>query len=1015
MIPLADDPLLATVPELRGYKFLDPCLLYGLIGRGGMGSVYLGQHLRLDLEVAVKCMQVQLDDNPEQWIHRFQREARLAASVNHQNLVRVYDVLNLDRLHYMVMEYIEGENARERIARKGGLALSEALTIAYRAGLGLQAAHKDGIIHRDIKPDNILISSSGEVKLADLGLAKAMSLGSVNSLATARAQVLGTPRYMPPEQWEDTSTVGPPADVYSLGATLYFLLAGEDGFDGESVRNILQQVMSKPFPDVRERAPDVPAEIAECIAKATAKEAEERFATASEFLQAIHAFDSNVALADPESGQARGTVTMISPPPMKTLLQVRREYASGTLPIRTRGDVAPTERKPRPATPAPTEPAAAPPRAEPARSQEPAASGRRTLLTVAAGGGVFLLAGLVTALVVLLGGGGSPKGDNPGGGSGGEDPNKEKETDTGSALSPLELAQELQRFENLVDTYDVQGAELSFATLRAADPEADFGELDARLRATRSKVDEALALARSLRTAPGGPALEDALEQADALCAADPRLCEVAELVAARTQGDQTLRAWRAEASELDRWQRSVAEATTLADVRRVLAELTHVAGVDEDTLVGLRSQLLGVVALRASEVTSAAEAFRVLGELEPIAGMLTEESERARVRDGATKAFAHVEAAVAQAKQGELAMAPLTPLLVDLARYLELPGLLLTHEAKVHLGRLELRLGECLADRDTPHDAARRLEELDHCIAALPAGGVLDRTLERRAPLIELIADAAEAATTPADAQGVLVELGDALLDAKGSTIADELAGIRERLFATVAGKYAASPSINEGKVLAKRLGDWMEELPESALRAEVARRKAGVDAYLDAEILAIIAEGERCLREEKLREAEKHFKDAQRKAPKGSGIRTLAIVRQGDRLRAAGDKETSTSGIGSKREVAYRSAINHYEDALELESDYEDPDGVSAKAHATYYIAELNLVFGNLYKKMYERGQKLRTPSNYNNRNRMNDYIKLAEDAIRRLSTRYPQAKDASGQPFTSKIQARRQQLGV
>ncbi|MCK5940534.1 MAG: serine/threonine protein kinase, partial [Planctomycetes bacterium] len=153
--PMLDsDSNLERVQEVEGYKVLPPCVLYGKIGQGGMGAVYRGRHLNLDIDVAVKCLKPDLTGEDEQFVVRFKREARSAARINHQNVVRVFDVSEEGGLHYIVMELVQGETARQRVQRKGKLSVGEALEILHGAAAGLGEAHGKGFIHRDIKPDN---------------------------------------------------------------------------------------------------------------------------------------------------------------------------------------------------------------------------------------------------------------------------------------------------------------------------------------------------------------------------------------------------------------------------------------------------------------------------------------------------------------------------------------------------------------------------------------------------------------------------------------------------------------------------------------------------------------------------------------------------------------------------------------------------------------------------------------------------------------------------------------------
>ncbi|MCA9321324.1 MAG: serine/threonine protein kinase [Planctomycetes bacterium] len=328
------DPRLKNVPEVDGYKVLEPCVLYSCLGRGGMGTVYRGFHLNLELDVAVKVLKESLAVEEPEFVIRFQREARVAAAINSPHLVRVYDVGKRFGVHYLIMEFVDGETLRDRVERKGPLDVAEALAIIRDAGLGLAAAHKKGIVHRDIKPGNILVSRQGEVKVADLGLARAAE--AVDSLATASRMMLGTPQYMPPEQFEDTRSVGPAGDVYSLSATLWFLLAGRDAVDGGSITEIMRRVVFEPFPDLGVQRPDLPAGIVELVRRATRPDPADRFVDAGAFAAAVEelidAPSMTTSLVDEEAGERRSGSSVISPPPTaKTMVRIRSILESGGL------------------------------------------------------------------------------------------------------------------------------------------------------------------------------------------------------------------------------------------------------------------------------------------------------------------------------------------------------------------------------------------------------------------------------------------------------------------------------------------------------------------------------------------------------------------------------------------------------------------------------------------------------------------------------------------------------------
>ena len=176
---LSADPLLGNVPVCEGYKVLGGVVLYQKLGHGGMGAVYKGRHLRLNIDVAVKVMAAPASVTPDQadaFVKRFIREAQTAAAVSHQNLIRVYDVNAESGLHFLIMDFVDGESAGERLKRKGKLTEEEAVEICLGASEGLAEAHRKGIVHRDVKPDNIMIDRDGRVRVTDLGLAKAFAV-----------------------------------------------------------------------------------------------------------------------------------------------------------------------------------------------------------------------------------------------------------------------------------------------------------------------------------------------------------------------------------------------------------------------------------------------------------------------------------------------------------------------------------------------------------------------------------------------------------------------------------------------------------------------------------------------------------------------------------------------------------------------------------------------------------------------------------------------------------------------
>ena len=292
---LLADPLLAGAGVHEGYKILGGTVLYRKIGQGGMGAIYLGRHLRLDIDVAVKVMAPPGSATPEDtdaFIGRFLREARTAAAINHQNLIRVLDVNSEGGVYFLVMDFVDGESAAERLKRTGKLTEPEAGEICLGAAAGLAEAHRDGIVHRDVKPDNIMIDRKGRVRVTDLGLAKAYSDeaggtgGAGPDMLTQTQAAIGTPCYMSPEQFASSRTVGPPADVWSLGVTLFHLLAGRPPWFDGNVFALAGKIQNEPAPDLGSCV-SASAGICGIVERALRKEAPERYADCGEFARAL--------------------------------------------------------------------------------------------------------------------------------------------------------------------------------------------------------------------------------------------------------------------------------------------------------------------------------------------------------------------------------------------------------------------------------------------------------------------------------------------------------------------------------------------------------------------------------------------------------------------------------------------------------------------------------------------------------------------------------------------------------
>jgi eukaryotic-like serine/threonine-protein kinase len=236
-----------------------------VLGSGGMALVYRARDEELDRPVAIKVLADNLaaDDALRK---RFVREARLAAQLAHKNVAQVYDSGEADGRPYIVMEYVEGETFAELLARRGRIPPAEAVQLALQVCAGLEHAHRAGLVHRDIKPQNLLISGDGTVKIVDFGIARS----SHGTRLTEAGSVLGTAAYLAPEQAAGED-VTPAADVYALGVVLYELLAGRTPHTAESLTQFLTRGHEQPIPALRELAPEVPETLEDVVMRCLAR------------------------------------------------------------------------------------------------------------------------------------------------------------------------------------------------------------------------------------------------------------------------------------------------------------------------------------------------------------------------------------------------------------------------------------------------------------------------------------------------------------------------------------------------------------------------------------------------------------------------------------------------------------------------------------------------------------------------------------------------------------------------
>ena len=261
---------------MKGQKISDRYQILKSIGEGGMANVYLAYDTILDRNVAVKILRGDLSSD-EKFVRRFQREALSASSLAHQNIVEVYDVGEDNGEYYIVMEYIEGKHLKNLIKKRGKLTLSEAVDIMLQITDGMSVAHDSYIIHRDIKPQNIMILENGLVKITDFGIAMAMNATQL----TQTNSVMGSVHYLPPEQASGQGSTLQ-SDIYSMGIVMYELISGELPFRGDNAVEIALKHLKEPIPDIRELVPNVPSSIVNIIKKATAKNPKNRYRDARE-------------------------------------------------------------------------------------------------------------------------------------------------------------------------------------------------------------------------------------------------------------------------------------------------------------------------------------------------------------------------------------------------------------------------------------------------------------------------------------------------------------------------------------------------------------------------------------------------------------------------------------------------------------------------------------------------------------------------------------------------------------
>jgi serine/threonine protein kinase len=375
MTPGGEDTLLQMTKEHLGKDYrIDKEL-----GRGGMAVVYKGVEIALERTVAIKVVPPD-SANVGQAAERFKREAKLAASLDHPNIIPVYRVGQAGPLHFMAMKFVEGRAVDSIIEQQGALPLSICVAILKYSALGLAFAHDRKIVHRDIKPANILVDKDGRVMVSDFGIARALEEVSM----TASGMMIGTPYYMSPEQCGGQK-VSPQSDQYSLGIMGFQMITGEVPFLAESMVGVIQHHYMTPVPDILQVRPDVPQELVDVIYCALNKDPADRFANTKDMATALE----NVPLSDKDAAEAEQLLRELSAG--KAIPKVR----TGTLPPLSLTISGPGPKvaarpatQPRPRT-APTQPVVQPKRKK-KKKNKALIGGMMAMMTLTLGGGGYM-------------------------------------------------------------------------------------------------------------------------------------------------------------------------------------------------------------------------------------------------------------------------------------------------------------------------------------------------------------------------------------------------------------------------------------------------------------------------------------------------------------------------------------------------------------------------------------------------------------------------------------------------
>lgn len=350
--------------------------IYGELGRGGMAAVYLALDLSLNRKVAIKTMLPDLVSKTGM-VDRFKREAQTAAGLSHPHIIQIFSVKQTKSLVYFVMKYIEGRSLESVIIERGKLEVDLARVILSQVGGALAFAHRKGVVHRDMKPANIMLEEDGWAIVTDFGIAKVQEAQNLTATGTA----IGTPHYMSPEQFHNKAVTGA-SDQYSLGVVAYEMLTGRKPFDGATYAEIITQHLFEPPPDIRTVRPDIPDNVAATLTRMMAKEASARFAD-------LDAAVASLGAATTTQGEKART-QMIQLAKGGPERKVRMSVPQSPIPAQRRQQAEATVVEDHSRKPAAQAPAKKPatPRPQPSKAKSHAGSLIAALLLLAIGGGV---------------------------------------------------------------------------------------------------------------------------------------------------------------------------------------------------------------------------------------------------------------------------------------------------------------------------------------------------------------------------------------------------------------------------------------------------------------------------------------------------------------------------------------------------------------------------------------------------------------------------------------------------